>query len=154
MKAIKWLYALVFSIAFTLAIEWVGAASVASGRVWFSTLNTPVFMPRPIFHSIAWCIVYLITIYIISKLILIDFFSPFILIYAITGALSALWTVIFFRFHLTVFALTVLLIIVIFCFIFEICLLKHHIVLAMLYIPILLWYCFMLILNYCIIMIN
>ncbi|MEG1612832.1 MAG: tryptophan-rich sensory protein [Clostridia bacterium] len=154
MKALKWLYALVFALAFTLLIEWVGAVSVQNGLAWYTTLTLPAFSIKPIMHSIIWCVVYALSIYIIARLVIKNELLPYIYLYGLGGLLLSIWTVVFFVAHLKIIALIILLLEIIISFIYEKRLIKKHTLLAFLYLPILCWYSYLFIINYSIVLLN
>jgi TspO/MBR family. len=154
MKAIKWLYAIVFGVAFTLIIEWTGAIALSCGLEWYNTLTLPPYSLPPVYHSIIWCAAYVVSVYTVSKLVLLSAFKPFLLLFSINGILLALWTVTFFVLHLKLLSLIILLSIIIMGFYYEIKLAERKLWLAFVFLPVLTWKCYLFILNYCIVIIN
>lgn len=154
MKRIRMIYALVISTAFVLAIAWTGALAVRPDGEWFMSLNKPSFMPPGTVFSICWGIIYSLFIYISSRLMALGFYKPYLPLIAAVNVLSAVWVIVFFDFNRILLALGILLITVVLNFRILYLLCKARPPLCLLYIPILLWYCFAFIMNYAVFMLN
>lgn len=156
MKSVKWLYALFFALTFTLAVEMTGAFAVQSGAEWYRTLTLPSFAVSGACHSVLWCIVYALEAFVISQLLVGNNFKPFIAEYLCIKFLSAVWTVCFFGWNRPFLCLAIITVILAFNFIYQKNLLKlrAHPLKSLVFFPVLLWYCYLWIMNYCIVLMN
>lgn len=154
MRKIKWLYSIVISTAFMLIVAWFGAFFMAPESEWFLGLFKPDWMVTGGWYTCFTGMTYCIIILLISQLVMKNYFLPYLPILGLIGILTALCPMLFFGFHHFAFTLTILFIIAILNFILFAKLLKTSWQLGVLYLPALVWYSYLFILNYTILMMN
>lgn len=156
MKSVKWLFALFFALTFTLLDELIGAFAVKAGLEWYNTLLLPAFSLPSTVHTVIWCIVYVAEAYVIAQLLVSNYIKPFMATYLAIKLLSAVWTVTFFGAHGTLPSLIVLttIILINFYYLKRLLHIPTHRLKSLLFIPVLCWYCYLWILNYCIALTN
>ncbi len=156
MKTVKWLFALFFALSFTLAVEFVGAFAVIDGLTWYDSLNLPLFVTGKTAHSVLWCVVYALEACVIGGLLVGNRFKPFIYEYLSIKLLCAVWTAVFFDLKSTFLSLVVITVILTLNFVFcrNLLKIKAHPYKIFVFLPVLIWYSYLWIVNYCIVMMN
>lgn len=140
MKQIKWLFALVFSIGFALAVEWTGSVLSLREQKWASGVNAPAFMLSEGVVTALKCVMYALSIYSISRLVQSRKLTPYVQIYISISAFAALTYVCFYALHSYVGAMIFASFALAAAFAFEIFLLRSSWLMGVLYAPVLCWY--------------
>lgn len=154
MYRIRLMYAIVLATAFMLLIAWTGAIAVNEESAWYASLIKPRFVLSGGWHSAAWGLIYCIFIYLLARLVSLKKFTPCLPIIVAINVTSAVWTVVFFRGHSPLVALVILFILVGLNFLNFYEILKRKWPLALLYLPVLVWYGYCFVLNYSIYALN
>lgn len=156
MERVKWLFAIFFALTFTLATEVTGAFAVMKGIDWYNTLLLPSFSISGKIHSAIWCIVYILEAIVISRLLVGNYLHPFMAEYLSIKLLSACWTVFFFSLKMPLFCLVIITVILTlnFSYMKNMFKLNSHPLKNAVFIPVLLWYAYLWILNYSVVLLN
>lgn len=127
---------------------------VKTDTEWFNNLTKPDFYPESIIFSIAWIIVYIITAFVITRLLLNSKSKKTFILLLIQCALQIIWCAVFFMLEMPVLALFILIALVIINNIITIFLFTNDELAAWLYFIVFCWFVYAAMLNYSIVMLN
>jgi len=153
MKGIKMLTATAAAMFYVLITAWGASVFADAGSEWYLALGKPSFVPSAQLFSMAWLTIYLIITAIIAFLLLDKNTKALIFVCAVC-VLNVLWTAVFFLWHIPAIALAVLALIFAADTAVLFWLAVHKKWQAAVFSPVLLWYGFLLILNYIIVLTN
>lgn len=100
-------FCLVFIIAFTVLVAVTGGYFVNTSSPWYGSLKLPSFMPPSALFIVAWTLIYIFTC-VAAFLECSNGNSSLLYVYALNGALNALWPYVFFFKENIVFGLYII----------------------------------------------
>lgn len=121
---------------------------------WYLALNKPVFMPTGKVFMIAWIIIYVLSALCVTVSIAKKPLRSSLILWAILLAFNVVWCLVFFKLHLTLFALSILLVQLATVAVLVNYYIKYTGELWIAVIPVTAWYAFALILNFAIVILN
>lgn len=150
----RYIKPLLISIVSVIFTALASSIFVDTDSEWYISLVKPEIYPPPFVFSIAWLIVYGISITVLFRLLYAIKERKYIVLFSIQLILQVLWTIAFFMLNMPIISLIILIaIIIINIVILNILIVKDE-PYGWLYFIVFIWFVFALMLNYYIVIIN
>ncbi len=156
MGKVKWLYATFFALAFALIVEWCGSFQVQNNIDWFLGLNLPIFSLLPPSFTIAYSVMSVVEMYVVSSALVKGVVNPTLKLYASVKFSSLLFLTLFFTARSSFWGLVTMTVTLTLFWIFAISLFKSPVGKpAKVLLPaLLLWYSYLWSFSYAVALIN
>lgn len=142
------LWAALVALFGVLIYSAVSSAIVEPLPQWFNTAAKPFILPSATCFSICWCVVYFFSTLSVGRVIYLRNKGRIVALFAVSAVLNIVWQLIFFKGHFLAAATLGIFIIVCFKLLFLILLFFTDKRVAIYYLPIAFWYCFLCVLQY------
>lgn len=156
MRLIKWLWAIVMGMAAVMFFAALSSVFACADCSWYVALTKPQFTPGEILFSICWGMVYLLSSFTLAAMALAHVKTMQIVLALMQQALNLAYVIVFFHLHVLIAAFSIAVIQFAISAYLAITFLngRKTRIAAGLYTPVSLWYSFLLLLSYCVLMLN